>query len=126
MTFERKHNALAEGLARELARGGRSSEHEEQTVCTLAAASLRQAYPGAVVTVGPAPGRPAGELGVGVLDVRLTWPESAEPPLRLRVVVHDEIVRAQWREASTAIGDAVRALLAARAHPHPDRERHTP
>lgn len=127
MMFGKHHVALEGGLERELAAGGRSSEHEEQTVCTLGAASLRHAYPGAVVCVGPAPGRPPGELGVGVLDVRLSWPFSAEPPLVLRVVVHDELVRGQWREASTAIGDAVREGLAARcpAHP-PDRERHHP
>jgi hypothetical protein len=127
MPFEKHHVALEGGLERELA-GGRSSEHEEQTVCTLGAASLRHAYPGAVVSLGPAPGRPAGELGIGVLDVRLSWPFSAEPPLMLRVVVHDELVRGDWRGASTAIGDAVREGLAARcpAHPHPDRERHHP
>jgi hypothetical protein len=128
MPFEKHHTALAEGLASELA-GGRSSEHEEQTVSTLAVASLRHAYPGAVACVAPAPGRPPGDLGLGVLDVRLSWPFSAEPPLVLRVVVHDELVRGQWRAASMAIGDAVREGLAARCPPPPhplNRERHRP
>ena len=108
-----------------LGAGGRSSEHEEQTVCTLAVASLRHAYPGATVLVGPAPGRPPGDLGVGVLEVRLSWPAfSAEPPITARVVVHDEIVRGNWREASAAIGDAVRAKLAARCPAHPQPHPH--
>jgi hypothetical protein len=106
--------------------GARTRSFEEQTVTTLGAASLRHAYPGSVALISPAPGRPDGELGLGLLEVRLSWPFSAEPPLVLRVDVRDEILRGQWREAATAIGDAVRAGLAARCPAHPNRERHDP
>lgn len=114
MPFEDHHVAFAEAIGRQLA-GGHASEREEQTVCTLAALSLRHAYPTAVVAVSPAPGRRSGALGLGTLDVRLSWPFSAEPALLVRVVVHDELVRGLWREASAGIADAVREALAARA-----------
>lgn len=99
----------------------RSSLLEETTVCRLAESSLRLAYPGVTPSVTPAPERPDG--AVGVLDVLLTWRDRTAPPLGVRVVVHDEIARAAWREVSAAIGDAVRAALARRcpAHPHPHR-----
>lgn len=93
---------------------------EESTVCTLAETSLRLAYPDSHPKVAPAAD---GDGLRGVLDVRLEWP--GEAPLAVRVVVHDEMARAQWREVSIAIGDAVRAALRDRcpAHPHPHTER---
>ncbi len=94
------------------------SEGDETVVCRYAETSLRLAYRGARPTVTPA----LDAVGVrGVLDVRLEWPETHEPPIDVRVVVHDEIARGAWREVSNAIGDAVRAALRQRcpAHPHP-------
>ncbi len=114
MPLEDHHVAFVEALDKALAGGG-ASEREELTVCVLALTSLRHAYPAAIVQVSQAPDRPAGALGLGTLDVRLSWPFSAEPALLVRVVVHDELERGLWREASTAIGDAVREALAARS-----------
>lgn len=95
--------------------------HEVTTVCAYAETSLRLAYPGAHPTVAPALDPAGAGFPRGVLDVRLEWHASGEPALTVRVVVHDEIARGAWREASNAIGDAVRSALRARcpAHPHP-------
>lgn len=125
MPFEDHHIAFAEA-ARSVLAGGRASEHDELTVCCLALTSLRHTYPAAIVEVSQAPARPAGELGLGTLDVRLSWPFSAEPALLVRVVVHDELERGLLREAAAAIGDAVREALAARSerssNPKPEKE----
>jgi hypothetical protein len=97
-------------------------EHEETTVRALAEASLRLAYPGSRPSVTPAPDRPEGMFGV--LDVRLDWSDPAVPPITVRVVVHDEMARAAWREVANAIGEAVRTELSDRcpAHPQPHRK----
>jgi hypothetical protein len=105
------HDPFGEAL-RALLDAERSSELEERSLCLLSEASLRLAYPGATSNVGPAPDRVKG--ATGVLEVRLVWPLRVEPPLVVRVVVHDELARGAWREASIAIGDAMRAALLAR------------
>lgn len=120
-----EHHPLTAALARELA-VGRSSEREETTVCMLAAASLRHTYPGATVAVTPAPDRPRGELGLGVLDVRIAWPFGVERAVIERVVVHDELQRGLWRDASVAICDAVRAALAKSANSSPQPRKNEP
>lgn len=107
MSFD-DHDRMGRG-ARAVLDAARSSELEERSACLLAETHLRLAYPGAVATVAPAPGRPPGALGV--LDVRLAWPTSTAAPLVARVIIADELARGAWREASIAIGDAVRAAL---------------
>ncbi len=115
------HDPIADAL-RALLDAKRSSEHEEHSLCMLAETTLRLACPGAVVSVAPAPDRPRG--AIGVLEVRIVWPLRPEPSVVARVVVCDELARGAWREASIAIGDAVRAALLERcpAHWKPKRE----
>lgn len=97
----------------------RSALIEEGIVCRYAEVNLRLAYPASAPRVEPAPGRP--EVAIGALRVTL-WPEGGAR-LVVAVVIHDEIARGAWREAATAIGDAVRAALAKRCPAHPSRTR---
>jgi hypothetical protein len=114
--------ALGIGIERTLKQADAVSAVDERTVCRYAEVTLRLAYSGHPA-VTPAVVDPPLR---GVLDVRLEWPERDEPPLAVRVVVHDEIARGAWREVATAIGDAVRAALLDRcpAHPHPHHTNH--
>lgn len=98
----------------------RSTLTEERIVCRYAETALRLAYPGSRPRVEPAPGRP--EVAIGALRVTLSWPDGSAP-LVVPVVIHDELTRAAWREAATAIGDAVRAELVHRCPAHPSRLR---
>lgn len=96
---------------------------DERALCRYAESALRLAYRGTAPKVTAAPDRPPQAFGA--LDVRLEWPGRPDQhPLTVRVVVADELARGAWREAATAIGDAVRAAFAARrpADPPPKRE----
>jgi hypothetical protein len=100
------HDPIGRG-ARAVLDASRASELEEHSFCLLTETSLRLAYRGATTEVGPAPGR----VALGVIDVRLSWSPEVAPPLVVRVVISDELARGAWRQASVAIGDAVRAAL---------------
>jgi hypothetical protein len=91
----------------------RPSDDDESDVCRLAELHLSLAWPGACAAVTAAPGRPADLRGV--LDVRLEWPRGLA--LVVRAVVHDELARGAFHDASRAIGLAVRAALDALPEP---------
>lgn len=80
----------------------------EQTVCALAAASLRPLYPSHTVTVVPARGR----AFIGMLDVVLARRPTSHT--LVRVIVNDELARGALTAAvgaiTAAVAEARRAL----------------
>lgn len=94
----------------------RTEPLEESVVCTVAEAALRLALPLFASTVTPAGAAPGERRERGQLDVRLVelGPDGGKPapgatPVMVRVIVHDEIARGQWGEATNAIVESAKA-----------------